>query len=412
MKHIRSIKITLCCLIGSASLTSIARINDNRFLPFYDRPFITVEDRYSHAGANLFAVTAHDAYNCEQEFVGLFEFCGKYDQGKLAKAIAASGCPNPLKTEWQGAIIPWRVLGKLQGQGLEIGYQQQVTDHIWLGFDTFVIHLNSWADFALEQDKVSGIRIQPSDVAELDEMRRCMHNELGLCSDHCNDSGLSDIDAYIRFGNVWDHYLKFRTILGGLRLGVLLPTAPKRNWNCPAWIPIGGDGHWGIYASLEGEFEVKEDLRVGFLMRVTKRLPRTFTRRAPLLDEPEIFGAICAPLRVDPGLTYVGSPYISLENIRDGLGIRAFYTLAKHQHDSFGFTGNCECKPNICKLEECSSWSADYFSLNVFYDFGKVRIDRCISPILTFNWDIPAAVLVADKVARTHKISLGVELAF
>jgi len=412
MKHMQSFKITLCFLVSSASMMCLARINDNRFLPFYDRPFITVEDRYSHAGANLFAVTACDAYACDQEYVGLFELFGKYDQGQLAKAIAASGCPNPLKTEWQGAIIPWHVLGKLQGQGLEIAYQQQVTDHIWLGFDTFAIHVNSWVEFVLDKEKVSGIGLQSSDAAELDETRRCMHNSLGLCSDHCHNSGLSDIDVYARFGNVWDHCLKFRTILGGLRLGFLIPTARKRDWNCPAFIPLGGDGHWGIYASLEGEFEVKEDLRVGFLMRVTKRLPRTSLRRAPLLNEPEIFGAKCGSMRVNPGITYVGSPYISLENIREGLGIRAFYTLAKHQHDSFSFSEDCVCKPNIKALKEFSSWSADYFSLNVFYDFGKVRTDWKVSPILTFNWDMPWAVLVADKVARTHKISLGVELAF
>lgn len=412
MNYMRSFHFSFCCLMGLASIACFARINDNRYLPFYDRPFITVEDLYSHAGANLFVVTAHDAYNYDQEYVGLFELFGEYDQGKLAKAIAASGCPNPLKTEWQGAIIPWRVFGKLQGQGIEIAYQQQITDHIWLGFDTFAIHMNSWAEFALQQDKVSGIRIKPSDVSELEELRRCMHNSIGLCSDNCQNSGLSDIDAYVRFGKVWDHYLKFRTILGGLRLGVLLPTARKHDWNCPAWIPIGGNGHWGIYGSLEAEFEVKEDMRVGFLMRLTKRFPRTFTQRAPLLNEPEIFGAICVPLRIDPGFTYVGSPYISLEHIRDGLGIRAFYTLAKHEHDSFNYSGDPKCKPNIANLEKYSSWAADYFSLNVFYDFGKVRVCRDVSPILTFNWDIPAAILVAEKVARTHKISLGVELAF
>jgi hypothetical protein len=402
-------------IIFSAVSTSVARISDNRFIPFFQRTYITIEDRYSHFGAYLIGITAHHSVDQDQNEDGLFSFYGNYDQGVEAKAMVQAGYPNPLKTEWQEAVIPWNVYGKLQGQGIELAWQQQLTDHWSIGADTVFMRVNSWQNFVLNQEKVSGIKLQPNDVVELDDTRRCMNQQLGICSDAARDAGIGDIDLYARVGKVWDHYLKFRTIIAGFRFGTLIPSAPRRDWRYPSWVPLGGDGdhHWGVYGSVDAEFEIKEDMRFGFFTRLNKRFARTYRRRVPLLSEPIIYGAAIVPMRVDPGFTFILSPYFSLENIRDGLGLRAFYTMSIHTHDTFAYRGtNPDCAPNICSLQESSAWGTDYFSLNVFYDFGKVNILRNSSPILTFTWDIPRAVLVAKNAPNTQKVALGVEVAF
>lgn len=338
MKQVQYIFVGLSILLSASYC--FAMVFDNRFIPLIQKPFITVEDCYSHAAFNLFAITANRAISCDKEDIGIPELYGFYDQGMLAKSFVAVGCENPLKTEWQGAVIPWYVYGKLQGQGLEFAYEQAITDHISLGFNALVMRINSWQEFILNQEKVSGINLQPTDIPELDEVRRDMQSAIGLCADHAHNAGLGDLDVYIRFNKMWDHYLKFRTIFGGFRFGLLVPASPKHDWNYAAWIPIGGDGHWGIYGRVDAEFEVREDMRVGFLAQLNKRLPRTLVRRMPVLEEPEIFGVLRAPMRVDPGVTFIASPYFSLESIRGGLGLRVFYTLTKHAHDNFCYKGS------------------------------------------------------------------------
>lgn len=121
---------------------------------------------------------------------------------------------------------------------------------------------------------------------------------------------------------------------------------------------------------------------------------------------------MCSKVDVDPGATLVVSPFVSFESLRDGLGARVAYTLTKHWQDKWNLWQSTKNVPleGLCNR---TSWGSDYFSVNVFYDFGKVKNpDRTVYPILTFCWDIPVSVLIANTVAKTNRVSLGVEVAF
>ena len=177
------------------------------------------------------------------------------------------------------------------------------------------------------------LRLVENDVAVLDDARRQAHQELGLCGEHSCQVGFGDIDFYLRIGKYWDYVLKFRSIQAGFRIGLLIPTAERRNIAYPSWIPFGGDGHWGIYGAIDTIFELKEDWKCGCLIRLNKRFDLTGCERIPINCEPNIYGILRAQLYVDPGVTFIFSPFVSFECLRDGFGIRVFYTLAKHVSD-------------------------------------------------------------------------------
>ncbi len=158
---------------------------------------------------------------------------------------------------------------------------------------------------------------------------------------------------------------------------------------------------------------MKEDWKIGFLARLSKRLPKTSTHRLSVKGEPEIFGAIIGNVRIDPGFTFVFSPYIVLENLRKGLGMSAQYTLTYHTRDSWkGCSNACNVATEVTKIQERSKWGSDYFTLNAFYDFGKTKVVRNFDPIISFRWDVPGKLWVMSRVPQTHRVSIGIEFAF
>lgn len=379
-------------------------------MPLMSRPWIAPDDGRSHVAANLFAVQATNAYNYYGDEVPLPEIFGSFDLAVMAKSLVALGYENPIKTEWQGRSIPWIAQGKFQGQGFDIEWQRYLGHHVSIGGSFMAMRLHSWYDSVLNEKEVK-IALNPGDVSELEELRHTVLQRLGFCGDHARESGIGDIDVYLRFGNYWEYTCKFRSIQAGGRLGVLIPSAKPRNINYPASIPFGGNRHWGIYAAIDALFELKEDWKVGIYMRVNQRFSHIQCTRVPLSCEPDNFGALSASVDVDPGATAVFSPFVAFESLRDGFGVRLFYTLTKHWRDEWSMWSSRH-DPSLGQLCNRTSWGSDYVSANVFYDFGKVKPDVTAYPILTFCWDIPVSVLIANTVAKTNRVSLGVEVAF
>lgn len=272
------------------------------------------------------------------------------------------------------------------------------------------MYVNSRDTFKLGQ---TNLFLGDGDRLELDEIRRGMLQTLDLREGNTIQVGFGDIDFYLRVGNAWEYLYKLRKIDVGLRLGALFPTGVRRDITRPASIPFGGNGHWGMYVALDGIFEVKEDLKVGLYARISKRFPRTSLQHMSVNGEPDIFGAVVGPVRIDPGVTGVFSPYVVLENLRRGLGLSVQYTLTAHQEDDwFDQRADKTIPVRLGKVVSLSEWASDYFTLNVFYDFGKVKIVRELQPLISLRWDVPTTFFITKNVSRMYRVSLGIEFDF
>lgn len=408
----RFVRILICSLTMINFCSAV--IFDNRYIPLFGRTYTRTVENPSNVMAELFFTTADRAYDRNNNTIYIPQLEGKYDQNELANAMVAIGLPNPLRPEWQGARLPWNIIGKIQTQGFSFAYNQALGDWVSLGLASYIVRANVAHEFVLDLAHVSGVSLQAGDIIELDEIRRNMHKELGLSNNQSYQVSVGDIDFYLRAGHIWEYVLKCRRVDAGLKLGVLVPTASQRCINIPSSIPLGGEGHWGLYAAVDAEFEMKEDWNLGFFMRVSQRLERKRNERMPAAGEPHIFGAISGLVDIEPGVNFVFSPYFAFENLRDGFGVKVQATLTSHETDFWmDKRSDRSVQARLDETTKLSDWATDYVTLNVFYDFGKLKVDRGYSPILSLYWDIPLTYFdIGGQGIKANRVSVGLEFKF
>jgi hypothetical protein len=391
-----------------------AMVYENRYFPLIQKPYITTSCCDSYASIEGFATTAHSAFG-ELEEVGIPEIFGRFDEAKLAVALEAVGKPiDSFPPAFLATELPWKMDGKIQAQGVSFSWEQYFGYGFSAGFYGLAMRVNSTIDFMQKLGSETTAKLSgPGDLILLDDARRAMIHELGLTCDHVEQHGFGDLDVYARWSGCWNYILKLRTLRTGLRFGGLIPTGVKKNIFEPASVPFGGNGHWGIYGSIDAEFEIKEDWKVGILGRVSKRFEKTRCERMPRLHEQELFGVIVGPAKIDPGLTGIFSFYGQFEGLREGFGLRAQYTLVSHRKDHWCDERADKSIPvNLEPVIRHSAWASEYITLSAFYDFEKVKECRGYLPIITASWDIPVDWLVGHDFVKSYKIALGLEFNF
>jgi len=406
----------LALALLSISSVSFAMVWDNRYIPLIPHQRLLIKGLPSVFAVDAFFVTASRAFSTQEEGSGIPEIFGNFDQGTLSDALDIAGIFNSLRSDWRGFKIPWGTDSKLQGQGAQFFYHQAITRYLSLGFSWFFMRVNSSLDFKLKNDSSTDSRLifGQSDVQELDNELRAMLNTIDIVHSHSDQAGFGDVDAYVRLGNIWKYTLKCRRIEAGARLGALIASGVKRVIDEPASIPFGGNGYWGMYGELDSLFEVKEDMKLGFKLRLSKRFSRTQCERMPVAGEPLLFGATTGFLDVNPGVTANIAPYFVLENLREGLGVSVQYTLTAHQKDDLE-DARIDKKAIPVRLgrpEDDSSWISSYFTINVLYDFGRAKVKREFDPVVSLCWDVPTMVFGPKRSLQTHKVALGVSFYF
>ncbi len=408
----------LAILIGAfVSHCATAMVFDNRFIPLLQRPRLTVDETQSEFATKFYMTTASEALDPTQKEIPLGELFGEFDQVQLAKGIKTACGTNPFPSQFQGSLtrVPWEVSGKRQAQGFAFAWHQHIYRWLSTGFSWLFMRVNSRHDFKLLTNGIEPhITLTSGDAILLDENRRAMFSQVGIREGNTAQLGFGDIDWYLRFGKTWEYSYRFRRIDAGMRLGALFPTGVTREPGRPASIPFGGNGHWGIYAAGDAMFELKEDWKVGFLLRVNKRFEKTKNLRVPVAKEPEIFGSTVASVIVSPGITAIFSPYFLFENLRDGLALGLNFTLTWHNKDCYtdACVDSCDSILNLERVRDFSDWTSEYFTINILYDFGKTRVKREFNPVVTFRWDIPSTLFSASRIDKAQRVSIGIDFLY
>ena len=405
-------KISLLIVLLCMSQLVYAEIYDNRFIPLFLPQQFFVEDLPSSYEFDFVAITASEAFARDEKTVGIPELFGIFDLNTLATSLLEITGKSPLRSDLLGRELPFAVNGRIQGEGFAMRYYQSLGKHFAFGAELLFLKTNSRQTFELDLEKVRNLK--PGDFNEIERSRRIAFEEIGLIQNNSAQHGIGDIDLFVRGGNVWDYTLKCRKIWAGLSIGGYIPTGVKTVLCNAASIPYGGNGFGGMYVKGDALFELKEDIKVGFLLQISKRFARTTLARMPMVaSEPYIFGPIIGKAHINPGPTLAFSPYFVLENMRGGLGVGIHYTLTSHWRDTWCDRSKDPQFPvDLSQVIKTSKWGSDYFTIDIFYDFGKQKTKHPIDPILFFRWDVPAMLFVSHNVAKTNKVSLGVELAY
>lgn len=394
------------------SQISHATIYDDRFIPLFVPQQFFIEGLPSAYELDFVAITASEAFARDEKTVGIPELFGTFDLNTLATSLLEITGKSPLRSDLLGRELPFFVNGRIQGEGFFMRYCQSLSDHFTVGCELMFLKTNSRQTFRLDREKVRNLK--PGDYNEIEQSQRLAFEEIGLIENNAAQHGIGDIDVYVRGSRQWDYTLKCRRIYAGLTFGGFVPTGVKTNVFNAASIPYGGNGFGGFYLKGDSLFELKEDIKVGFLLEISKRIARTTLARMPMVaSEPYIFGPIVGKAHISPGATLAFSPYFILENLRGGLGVGVHYTLTSHWKDQWCDRREDQTIPvDLSQVIATSKWGSDYFTINIFYDFGKQNTKHIIDPILFFRWDVPSMLFVSHNVPKTNKVSLGVELAY
>jgi hypothetical protein len=296
-------------------------------------------------------------------------------------------------------------------QGVFVEGHHQLYRFLSTGYSLGFMHVQSYNTYHFER---SSLILSNADMVQLDAYRRQMFQIIGVNGGEYSKVGLSDIDWYIRFGHQWDYALKFKRIIAGARVGLLVPSGVARDEDAAAAIPFGGGyREWGVYAAFDALLEVKEDMKAGLLVRINQRFARERYERMPVLTEPQPLGATQGVASIRPGTTYIVAPYIMLENLQQGLGITLQYTMRIHQKDTW-HDRRCDTTipVNLEPVDRRSFWSSDTISFDLFYDFGKGRVERKCDPFIFVRWDIPYKLLTSERSAKTNQLSCGFGCSF
>ncbi|MBY0110367.1 MAG: hypothetical protein K2X90_04625 [Candidatus Babeliaceae bacterium] len=409
--------ISICCD------TLQAMVYDNQYLPELQKLLVKKPAAYGQLMVQPFVWIGEQSFF--EEFgeeerggfanegeVPLFNINGVYNQITLDNALKYIGKINQstFRSDLIGAspALKWSMDGIIRAQGLGLTFYQPFTRHFSWGFNFFMARLTTGLNF--QPNKIDFTSFTPGDFTDLYDENNVIQDILGLRAREYTTVGISDIEAYVRLGIVDDYKYKMRHLDFGFNFGVLIPTAQPIDYFNPAAIPLGGNGHWGIFASLDGQFELKENLGVGLLLRLNKRFARKANRRMVQFTEPNNYGVLYGASKVDPGVTVIFSPYGQLLRLRSGFGLQVQYTLVYHENDHWQDLRNCgQPCANIELMNKRSQWANEYVNVAALYDFAKDSKERTFKPIITFAVDIPVQFLITKRAAKTFGISLTVE---
>ncbi len=399
------------------STYACAYIDNPILFPFHERLSWRTNDKLSRMSSSIFFMTADEARNCDGAPIDLPDIGGCFDLAYLNKAMNMVGITNPLYlSEWSTLELPYSSYGKLRTTGIDFMLEYAISKKFSVGAALSLMHVHGRCDYCITGKAktnvaiINGNEVYPGYEFELERARLNANNLLGINAGEWGHTGLSDLELFVRYGTIKDFLWKFKQVDLNAMLGLVLPTGIRRNIYSPASVAVGGNGHTGIYGQLEGECELTDDLFLGLWLNLSKRFSKVQVHRMPMDREALSFGVLVDRALVNSGFTIGVSPYIIFDDIQDGFGAYFGYAYVYHFQDKWNYSGLYT--PKLARLREVSNWINEFFTIGIDYDTTKTPRIREYGPRVFFEWTIPTDIFSSRWVAKTHRISLGIEFHF
>jgi len=407
----------LWLLVGCLTMNMLhGMVYDNRFWPLYPEPYMSRQAYYdtrwflTMRGMFLGSDGCFTQVDSERE---LYQVFGDYDELVLDNALQKVGTMQSslLRPDLRSLEkIPWNVPGKVSLRGAALETEFFILDWLSCGGSLFIGEEQAHRHGFLARNET--LTIPQADREELIRADYLMHQALQLQPASYHGVLFGDIDLHIGAHLKASYWFKIHQLDCEFRFGVYAPSSQRGLLQNPAALPIGGNGHTGLYGQWNVYALLNEDISCGWALQVCKRLSKTSLQRMPALTEPTNYGAILAPARVNPGVNIAFNPYVQMGGLREGFGLAIGYFLVHHAQDTWSVDqAICEqFQPNISLLQERSLWGSDHFSVTAFYDFGYEKEDGYYRPLVSLIVDIPWKGPVTFQTLKSHAISLRLEM--
>jgi hypothetical protein len=426
------ILLFLLCFFAKDIVTSH---NGNRFFNFLERPEYFLNTSKNKFDVSVFYKFSSNAFRRWGGKAGPHELFGQYNLSDIFESykIVDGSKKNSIDQLSQLTGVDkddmiFNVSSPFKTVGFSLQYDRAIVPNL-LFVGAFVPFMSYYAKIEyFASDKITKNKDNKQQTEMLFSFhRRKLHDKIGFTQNYSKFSGLGDVELYTRLSRSWQYQLLMKSISLNLQTGVNLPSGVKRDINNPASLPFMGDGHISWNTTLLGDFELKDDLRVGLILGLQCPFEKKKFERIPVGNEPYIFSSLTGNVKVNPGCTFKISPYLALENIKDGLDFKVRYTYLRHGKDHFKdvrndktissyltkSSGNEEdmkkFKDIIREKEILSQWRLHVVSLELLYN-----------PKRTFSsWDLNANIYVGYNIpitgrgaSDTHSLYLGSKISF
>jgi len=405
--------------------------NTSKYFPFIERSDQYVTDKRSYFSPNVFYTTASTAFNRGGGNTGIPELWGNYDLRDVIdslQVVQGAAFVNPIETitgtqALVGKSLRFKVSSKVRSNGFVLHYEQKIWKNFFAGGWIPVMFVSATGRYLFDRVS-SGLpfgNLNPNQLFEqeqqIDEIRRLTHDLAGFIKNKWSRSGVGDLDLYLKWNDHLDYRLLMKSIDINIQGGFTAPTGILSDRNNPLSVSVMGNGHWSAYLDLASEFELKQDLKVGFMFSYMHQFKHSRTLRLATGNEPTIFSALTAPVSMQPGDTFKISPYLTLENLSDGLHFQGRYTYLRHNEDTW-----CDKRADqsvqsylskdkdlIAQKENISRWRAHYFTFQVSYDSKAALKHYWLDPLFYLTYDMP---MNGNGICKTHHLTIGAQLHF
>ncbi len=433
----------LCVLCAPQAMHAMH--NTNRWFPLIERAEPVTLPPIGKLNVDLFLTQAATTFDKEVPGVGgIPELWGQYDLDLIIKSAqkAAEGtdCPleNPLccvRPDWANVPLIYDVRGKIKSKGVIFQYTQNLQwAGLAAGFYLPYMEVRSSARYRFNPGPPGGVfnGLTQAQIEQLDDIRRSVHEQIGLEASDYREWNFGDLDVYLRKYHKRDYILNMRAVHLNFALGAVLPTSKERNINNAASIPFGNNGSTAFYGDVWLEFQPRADWHVGFIAAFNGQTSHTHRERIPVccrditldasrnihetVTEPLPYSSIIGDLRRRPGLTQKFQAYFGMDHVTDGLSFLVRYTRIRHHRDKL-----TDARPDaeqgatssqLEKQEDLTRWYATFLTLHATYDTKDTGQHWPGTPRFYAVWDFPTERLGGDRAVKTHQLTLGVAFNF
>ncbi len=410
----------------------------SKHCPFFENDFtvnLYPTKKHTLAIEGIFG-TISTAFKRNGKSGGTPELYGEYELNSVVDSLQAVNGSNP------GFKNPFQQLpANLQKKSLKFGVSEKIhtvgctlSDTHWFFDNTLfvgawipIISMQSMNRYILKEASTFNV----ADQNLIDKVRRDTHQALGFYDNGATRTGFGDLDLFVGYRAFWDHKLLMKSIIITPKMGLILPTGVHRDVDNPSTIPFMGDGHLGIHGEIHSQFELKQDLRLGFIIHGAHQVQHRKKERHAVFKEPSIFSALVTHIKVKPGFTLALAPYLVLENILDNVHFQVKYTYLRHGADDVSDYGEyllddpksssylTKRPTNVITQKDIddnkfekwnnSKWRSHYVTLQLMFDTRQTLTSWKLDPNFYVSYDIPCA---GRGISKMHQISLGGSVHF
>ena len=408
MLFIRSFRLLLVFIVFYyGNIHSILFLNRHFIPEMSTNPLLSYRQSYQTITFQPFVMGAENihiknAYGFNESFRGIYELEGNYHATVINQSLVTAGVTNKpiIPSQWlyEGLFIPVNLGGKINATGFGWNIMCELDNNFFIGWSSAFCSVTGLLDLKIktEDEKVP---LSEGYINDVLDAYRSLNRALRNNGTHIHEYSLADQDLYIRYEWCTDFAAFMHRIKASLQAGWI----PN-----PASFAVGTNGHMGFYGAAQLDLLLKEDITLGFAGKLISQTSKVQQIRLSLLHESTRYGSVIAQSLIDPGLTTIFSPYLSIEGLREGLGMKLAYMLAHHCNDTFTIDNNINLLSktiippiDINRLNGLSGWAQEHVILSVFYDFMRCYEEHDMEPFLGFSVYIPIDWLFSKGSAKT-----------